>query len=255
MIKKKVQKKVKSSNKASEGLKSDILALKKQINKQNLIIKKHSEFLINMNNLVKKQVSAETNAKLEIFNKKILELVANLNSLFESKIDKINKQNQDFLSSLRTEFNLKSKNKQDDLFDIDLFSEEADILNQNNYFENLKDYKKNIKEEILYEIYRKEIPSKSKDTISSRLDFEFNKKLKRNKKAIIKQKMLDIVSNKKITLPELKEEIVDYNNYCSKATFYRYYHELKDKKIVSSKKEEEKQYICLPSVLEKYEKK
>ena len=243
MTKKKVIKKKKSKNKELEKLKFEIDSLKSHIITQNLVLKKHSDFFLNIDSLIKKQVSKQTKSKLDVFNTKIIELISKMNMLFESKIEKINDQNQLFLKSLKKQLSIPEK--RNDLFDVNLFEDEI----ENN---DLEKYKQNIKQEILYEIYRKD--TKPKNDIANKLNLEFNKKLKRNKKAIIKQKMLDIIGNKKLTLPELKEEIVDFNSYCSKATFYRYYKELESKNIVSSKKQDNQNYICLPSVLEKYEK-
>ena len=62
---------------------------------------------------------------------------------------------------------------------------------------------------------------------SNKLQLQMLKKLGKNKKAIIKQKIIDIISARNLSLPELKEIIVDDNSYCSKATFYRYIEELR----------------------------
>ena len=51
---------------------------------------------------------------------------------------------------------------------------------------------------------------------------------KRNKKRIIKNKIIEEIRiHSHLTIPEIKEVIVDQHNYCSKATFYRYIEELK----------------------------
>lgn len=47
------------------------------------------------------------------------------------------------------------------------------------------------------------------------------------KKDIIKAKILEAVETQNLMLPKLKEIIVDNNKYCSKASFYRYFEELK----------------------------
>jgi len=66
----------------------------------------------------------------------------------------------------------------------------------------------------------------------SRLQLQMLKKLGKNKKVIIKQKIMDTISSRNISLPELKEIIVDDSNYCSKATFYRYIEELRKRGIL-----------------------
>ncbi|MBI2545677.1 hypothetical protein HYV81_00690 [Candidatus Woesearchaeota archaeon] len=67
----------------------------------------------------------------------------------------------------------------------------------------------------------------------SKLQAQLMKKIDKNRKNLIKQKIKDIVSVRSMSLPELKEIIVDENGYCSKATFYRYIDEMRDKKILS----------------------
>lgn len=54
-------------------------------------------------------------------------------------------------------------------------------------------------------------------------------KIHKNKKNIIKQKIVELIEARKFSLPEIKEIIVDKHNYCSKASFYRYMEQLKMK--------------------------
>ncbi len=58
-------------------------------------------------------------------------------------------------------------------------------------------------------------------------------KFRRHKKEIIKNKIMESVRLKRVMLPELKEIIVDQMVYCSKATFYRYYDELRKEGTIS----------------------
>lgn len=88
-----------------------------------------------------------------------------------------------------------------------------------------------------------------KSEMSSRKDpikTEFVKKIQRNKKSIIKQKILDLISFKQLTVPELKEIIVDQNEYCSKASFYRYYEELKNRNLINQIEVNGTQILTLP---------
>jgi hypothetical protein len=62
----------------------------------------------------------------------------------------------------------------------------------------------------------------------TKLEKEVMKKFNRSKKDIIKHKILEVVKTQQITIPELKEVIVDQEEYCSKASFYRYLEEIKD---------------------------
>jgi hypothetical protein len=59
------------------------------------------------------------------------------------------------------------------------------------------------------------------------LKTELIRSLARNQKALIKQRILELVNQGRFSIPELKERIVDDRNYCSKASFYRYIEELK----------------------------
>lgn len=52
-------------------------------------------------------------------------------------------------------------------------------------------------------------------------------KFKRNKKLILKNKILEVIKSNLLSIPELKDVIVDQYRYCSKASFYRYIEELK----------------------------
>lgn len=58
------------------------------------------------------------------------------------------------------------------------------------------------------------------------------KEITKNRKKIVKNKILEKASAANLTTTELKQSFVDVNKYCSKATFYRYLNELeKDEEI------------------------
>ncbi|MCK4521771.1 MAG: hypothetical protein KAU20_04295 [Nanoarchaeota archaeon] len=63
---------------------------------------------------------------------------------------------------------------------------------------------------------------------NSGLKSEVMRKFNKNKKNLVKQKILDIIKTKQIPLADLKFYIVNQLNYCSKASFYRYIGEMKD---------------------------
>ena len=65
----------------------------------------------------------------------------------------------------------------------------------------------------------------SPNNTNNHLIKNFNKK----RKVIISQRILSLSANKNISLPEIKEKIVDDEHLCSKATFYRYVEKLKKK--------------------------
>jgi len=62
---------------------------------------------------------------------------------------------------------------------------------------------------------------------------ELVRQYRRNKKSLIKQRILALVKEKEYSLPELKDLVVDDKRYCSKATFYRYIGELKKAGLIS----------------------
>ena len=59
------------------------------------------------------------------------------------------------------------------------------------------------------------------------LEREILKKVEKNKKEIIKNKILELLAIRDMKVSEIKEIIVDQQKYCSKASFYRYFNELK----------------------------
>jgi predicted transcriptional regulator len=97
---------------------------------------------------------------------------------------------------------------------------------------NIGDIRQLINERIKEEISSQSIKSTITTTSEAKFKSQLIKKIDRNKKSIIKQKIVDIVKSKQVTLPELKEIVVDEHCYCSKASFYRYFEELKTKDII-----------------------
>ena len=63
---------------------------------------------------------------------------------------------------------------------------------------------------------------------------ELLEEVQRNKKDIVKIKILEESKDGRLTPQELKKIIVDKHRYCSKATFYRYISELKRTKKLAS---------------------
>jgi len=68
---------------------------------------------------------------------------------------------------------------------------------------------------------------------NNKLEKELLFELKKNKRELIKERILDAGSSNKHSPQEIKRIIVDKQQYCSKATFYRYLHELKKSKKLS----------------------
>ena len=71
------------------------------------------------------------------------------------------------------------------------------------------------------------------------------KKLERNKKDIIKQPIIEMVTQAPILLPELKEILVDEKQYCSKASFYRYIEDLLARGIIAFDQKGESNMVVL----------
>ncbi len=90
------------------------------------------------------------------------------------------------------------------------------------YFGQIKEDIDSIKKENL-ELKKRviELESVKKDKLKE----EFLRKFERKKREIIKQKILEL-SQQGFSIPEIKDIIVDRENYCSKATFYRYIEKL-----------------------------
>lgn len=66
----------------------------------------------------------------------------------------------------------------------------------------------------------------------------------KNKKQIIKQKIVAIASKNRITAKQIKEIIVDKHRYCSKATYYRYLAELKAQRRLDTITVNDREYVC-----------
>ena len=71
------------------------------------------------------------------------------------------------------------------------------------------------------------------------------KKLERNKKDIIKQRIIEMVTQAPMLLPELKEILVDEKQYCSKASFYRYIEDLLHRGIIAFDQKGESNIVIL----------
>jgi restriction endonuclease S subunit len=96
--------------------------------------------------------------------------------------------------------------------EIDANNKRIALLEEQNRV--LIDEIKNLREEL----------SKKEEPLKDELMRKFN----RNKKNIIKSKILDIIGGSRaISIPEVKDIVVEQMRYCSKASFYRYIEEMK----------------------------
>ena len=78
---------------------------------------------------------------------------------------------------------------------------------------------------------------------TSKLRDEFVRKFERKRKDLIKQKIRELANNQRLTIPEIKDIIVDKEGYCSKATFYRYIDKLQNAKEIGFIELNEKKII------------
>jgi len=93
---------------------------------------------------------------------------------------------------------------------------------QNNFLVMQKELVKEAVREAMNEFKRED----------SGLKKELLRNFRKKRKNIIKKKILEVIKENGIELPDLKYFIVDQLNYCSKASFYRYLEELKKQGLI-----------------------
>lgn len=100
-----------------------------------------------------------------------------------------------------------------------------DITSNSVKIQELINQNKGLKDEVckLRETIKQLTNNQSKDILKE----DMLTKIKRNRKEIIKARILELVHTERYSIPEIKDIVVDRDNYCSKATFYRYIHDLK----------------------------
>ncbi len=99
---------------------------------------------------------------------------------------------------------------------------------------------------LLHEIQKLRGALKEKEAAEAPLKNELLRKFNRNKKNIIKGKILDVIGgSRNLTVPELKEIVVEQMHYCSKATFYRYILELKKNGLLDFANLNDKEIVLL----------
>ena len=69
-------------------------------------------------------------------------------------------------------------------------------------------------------------------TKNSRLKEEFIRKFEKKRKDMIRQKIVELANTQELTIPEIKERVVDKEEFCSKATFYRYIEKMQNRKEI-----------------------
>lgn len=163
--------------------------------------------------------------------------VNELENLKESLRESFGKIKEDFNS---IDKDMKEKDKKFDLIKKEL----KEIKEMNNkLIEESNELKKKVlslaKNSSKPEIDQEEIVNKVVEIAlqkingkTSKLKDEFVRKFERKRKDLIKQKIIELANNQQLTIPEIKDMIVDKECYCSKATFYRYIEKLQDTKEI-----------------------
>jgi hypothetical protein len=58
------------------------------------------------------------------------------------------------------------------------------------------------------------------------------KKINKNRKSLLKNRIQMLAEQKKLSVSEIKDILVDHEGLCSKATFYRYIEKMKEKGLI-----------------------
>jgi hypothetical protein len=69
------------------------------------------------------------------------------------------------------------------------------------------------------------------------------KKFNKKRKSLIFSRIASLASRKNLSLPEIKERIVDNDSLCSKATFYRYVNKMKKQGMIDEVKINEAEIV------------
>ena len=107
------------------------------------------------------------------------------------------------------------------ILETTFFKLKEDVDSSRRQIDILMDDNRRLREEV------SQLSRKVESNNEDKLKKEVMHKFRRHKKEMIKHKVIETARLKRMTLPELKEIIVDQMGYCSKATFYRYYDELR----------------------------
>ncbi len=160
--------------------------------------------------------------------------VNELENLKESLRESFGKIKEDFNS---IDKDMKEKDKKFDLIKKELKELNNKLIEENdNLNKKLLSLAKNSskpeidQEEIVNKVV--EIALQKINGKTSKLKDEFVKKFERKRKDLIKQKIIELANNQQLTIPEIKDILVDKEGYCSKATFYRYIEKLQNTKEI-----------------------
>jgi Arc/MetJ family transcription regulator len=114
---------------------------------------------------------------------------------------------------------------------LELKAEHKKILEENIALKK-RPSEKNIKidRELIAQIVKETVDKlqKRKPAVNDRLI----KKINKNRKSILKNRIQMLAEQKKLSVSEIKDVLVDHEGLCSKATFYRYIEKMKEKGLI-----------------------
>jgi hypothetical protein len=93
--------------------------------------------------------------------------------------------------------------------------------------------------EQIAEIVRETLSQVKKNSLSDSIVRKINKK----RKSITLNRIIVLAEQKNLSVPQIKDAIVEEEGLCSKATFYRYIERLKEKGIISFVKIDDQEVV------------
>ncbi|MBU0757510.1 MAG: hypothetical protein KKF44_05565 [Nanoarchaeota archaeon] len=122
---------------------------------------------------------------------------------------------------------------------LELKKEQKELLLENSRLKNVA-ANSNLDEEMISRIVADAV---SKVNTKKPKEDKILKKIKRNKKSLIKNRIITLAMAKELSLSEIKESIVDEEELCSKATFYRYVEKLISQEKISMVEIDERKIV------------
>lgn len=187
-----------------------------------------------------------------------IDVIASENSELKSQIDTLKSENYNLkedISCLKNEMSeLKAELKGINIalnyikeFNSSMNSQSAQKPQENMNFPSTQIREENITSQQITPRTQQIRPQTQKDSYEALLEF----KARVNKREILKQKLISMITENGIHLSELKFLFVDHYRYCSKATFYSYLKELEFEKILQVERENSKNYVYLKNMLKR----
>ena len=108
-----------------------------------------------------------------------------------------------------------------------------DIVRLNKEIYELKnEQKKNIEKSNFDPELIKQIVKETLKNVPQRKESPLVRKINKKRKSLLTSRILSFAEKKNMTLSEIKDIIVDSENLCSKATFYRYMEKMKSRGVL-----------------------